>query len=133
MADVFLVTSGEYEDYKILQAFTDRATAGHFADEYNRGREWNKAVVEPIPLRDAGWKPGTRVTLVTELALISGDVITNQAYRSVDWASEYEGDVRSTDQQRTRRWEVRTHGDARNAQAAHDDAVALVQAQIRGR
>ncbi|WP_435613262.1 hypothetical protein [Streptomyces sp. bgisy159] len=80
----YVVTSGEYSDYRIRGVFLDELAARRYADTV--GGE-----VEPHPARGPEFIPGHDLKLWTRIDATTGDVEREWSSVSVRDASEYDG------------------------------------------
>lgn len=50
--EVYIITEGEYSDYRIIAVFSDEQAAQAFVDDYNEQAEFNRADIEEWPIDD---------------------------------------------------------------------------------
>jgi len=132
--NVYVVTRGEYSDYRIVQIFSDEGDAKKFADTLNAGDPYAHADVEDYTLRGAGYvmsRWAARTTVVSHM----GVVLEVMEQTSTDECGDYEGKAATTvsgGRTALEPSEVRTHGDALRVPQAHSDAVAKLRAELMG-
>lgn len=134
----YLVTVGEYSDYRVLASFgTDRAAAEDFVNDHNARSDWSKATIEAKPVRPAGWRGEAVARAYTWVDSETGDV--------GEWGSPYsetteyyDAPTRPTVSRYERRKGPRTgvvvstFGRPEHVKQAHSDAVAKLRAEIIG-
>ncbi len=83
----YVVTTGEYSDYRIRGVFFDETSARRYAD----GLRDSGVEVEAYPARGPGFVPGRDVSLWTRIDAQTGDIEREWSSVSDRDATEYDG------------------------------------------
>lgn len=122
--DVYVVTTGEYDDYRIAQVFRNEDDAKRMVEMLG-----TDADVEVMPLRDSKWTPG-RYMMQTTTVDLAGNIVGQHETTRIDAADGYRGTARSNTQAVGGTYRAWTYGDAERVPQVHAAAVDQIRAQL---
>lgn len=134
MSTVYVVTRGEYSDYRIVQVFGDEESAKAYSDKLNVADPYAHADVEEFPVRGSDFQMpmwAAQVTTINHEGGTSGTANDSHMDEAGDNVGRCETRV-TGGRMSLGATTVRTHGDATRVPAAHADAVAKVRAELMG-
>ncbi|MFE5159105.1 hypothetical protein ACFRNT_11335 [Streptomyces sp. NPDC056697] len=135
----YVVTSGEYSDYRIRGVFLDELSARKYADELNRSA--SDVQVEEHPARGPEFTAGRDLSLWTRIDARTGDIEREWSSESARDASEHDGQCStqvyssSLATGRVLAFTVSTRADVTHAERArksHAEYVAKKRAEVLG-
>lgn len=129
MADVFLVSTGWYEDYTILDVFDSRPAAEKYLTQLGSD---DHPEVSRMTVRSAGYEIPMWMGRCTKLHPLSGQVVGSVPDRTHPQPDPRMRETNSQTWTRKGVWEVYTNGDATKVPEVHAEAVAAKQAEIQG-
>ncbi|MFB8071114.1 hypothetical protein [Streptomyces californicus] len=128
MSEIYVVSSGSYSDYRIVQIFGDEESAEAFAAKIYDGDVTAHTLRGP-DFKMPRWSGRTTVISAT------GDIVEAKERSENDESGFYEGQVLSRVAGGVlplEPYEVHTHGEAARVPQAHADAVAKLRAEVLG-
>lgn len=134
MTDVYVVTTGHYSDYTIVQVFADEPSADKYAELLNAQSPYTHADVGAYTLRGPDFQMPYWAGHTTTINH-SGEITKFEQRSHPDEAGSHlnEAKTRVTGGRLPLEpHEVYTQGDATRVPQAHSDAVAKLRAEVMG-
>ncbi|MFJ6636583.1 hypothetical protein ACIQMR_35245 [Streptomyces sp. NPDC091376] len=131
---VYIVTRGEYSDFRNVQVFSDEDAAKKYADLINASDPYAHAGVEGYELRDTDCTMPMWAAKSTTISH-AGAVLKSVEETTADECGDYAGKATTRVEGGRMALEpavIRTYGDASRVPQAHSDAVAKYRAEVMG-